>query len=76
MKTRPFTVPAEAPYFIVRWKTKDDMPLIYVTDISDGDMDSMAGDGAPVGESAVYKTGTFYVEVNVTGKWEIQVELE
>ena len=75
-KTRPFKVPEGQKYFMVKWMTQDQTPLIYVHHLADGDMDSMGGSGGTSGESAVYATGEFYVEVTADGEWEIQAVLE
>lgn len=75
-KTRPFNVPEGNRFFIVRWTTRDEMPLIYVHHLGDGEVDSVGGSGGESGESAVYATGDFYIEMTVDGGWQIEAVLE
>jgi SpoVK/Ycf46/Vps4 family AAA+-type ATPase len=75
--TRPFTVPEDYEYFIVRWQSNDPHPLVWVQSRSrDEKVGDFGGDGASVGEGTVYKTGKFSIELLINGAWQVEVVVE
>lgn len=57
-------------FFIVRLTTRDEMPLIYVHHLGDGEVDSVGGSGGESGESAVYRPeveANWMIAVGATG---------
>lgn len=75
--TRPFAIPDDYEYFVVRWQTEDPYPLVRVENrITGGSAGSFGGEGAPTGEGVVYEAGKFSIDLNANGAWRLEVVVE
>ena len=79
LATRPFSIPAGTLYFMVRWQSNNEWMRVSVNGIGgDEHYSSFGGEGGS-GESAVYASGSFYIEVSLVGDvkpWTVEVYLD
>lgn len=69
--TRPFTVNSA---WEIQWNAAGDIFQIYLYD-SNGNLVDIAANQMQPGEGSYYspKTGTFYLEINAMGDWEVDI---
>ena len=73
MNTRQFEIPLGAEEFLIRWRSSDPNPLIYLESRGDGPTGSCGS--AASGESAFYGSGKSYLSLNIDGEWQVEVVL-
>lgn len=75
-RSRPFTVPDDVAAWRLRWWAgpEDRYPLIHIRTLSDDVVGSAGGEGISQGETFVYQSGRFCLEVNINGRWFVSIE--
>jgi SpoVK/Ycf46/Vps4 family AAA+-type ATPase len=74
--SQPFFVPDDVRVWRIRWASAgDSYPLIHLRTTAGDPCGSMGSDKELAGVSYFYDPGRYYLECNINGKWQAQVEV-